>query len=310
MEKDWKALASHPYAACWPDLTGKDWEEFKESIKASDGPREAIQLWNGVIIDGRQRHRACVELDIVPRFEDVEGDPYTIVLDKNKRRRQSTPSQLAIAGAKMEALLRDGGMSAAEARKTAASTVGSSERSVGRAARVVSKAAPEVVQKVESGKASVAKAEKTIAAVKRTRKKAGPQKKVTKEEVETLPIVDRLGHPVPTKRLQDVFATGPLWDEAKGLFKQAIKVLSQLAGTDAGRHLRKDFTLRVSGDEQTWEPTLLKKIARQVQDSRPETTPCPYCKVEGSVKASCKACEGRDWITKYTSDHTPPEEKK
>ena len=51
------------------------------------GQREPITLCDGMILDGRNRYRACVELDIDPLTRDYAGDPWAFAWSLNGARR-------------------------------------------------------------------------------------------------------------------------------------------------------------------------------------------------------------------------------
>lgn len=85
---------SHPAADIFP-MMGKDaLEDLKTDILAH-GQREYAVLFEGKIIDGRNRYRACCELGIECEFSELEecDDPIQYVLSANLHRRHLTTSQ-------------------------------------------------------------------------------------------------------------------------------------------------------------------------------------------------------------------------
>jgi len=79
-------------------MDGVGFEELKQDI-AVNGLREAIWLHpDGSIIDGRNRHRACIETDTEPRFKtwDGQGSLIAFILSMNLHRRHLTSSQRAV----------------------------------------------------------------------------------------------------------------------------------------------------------------------------------------------------------------------
>jgi ParB-like chromosome segregation protein Spo0J len=56
-----------------PDLTGSEWLAFLASIKAS-GQVHPITIYQGKVLDGWQRYRACVRFGIEPVVKAFEGD--------------------------------------------------------------------------------------------------------------------------------------------------------------------------------------------------------------------------------------------
>lgn len=74
---DWKALEVHPVAALFPAATPDEYETLKQDI-LERGQQEPILLYEGKILDGQTRYRACKALDIEPKFAAWEGDQTTL----------------------------------------------------------------------------------------------------------------------------------------------------------------------------------------------------------------------------------------
>ncbi|MCL4413904.1 MAG: ParB N-terminal domain-containing protein [Actinobacteria bacterium] len=90
-----------------PDISGPEWTAFVASVKAS-GQVHPIMLYQGKILDGWQRYRACAELGIEPKVAVFEGDDeaaWAYFLGMNFRRAQYSPDQLAMVAAELEPLL-------------------------------------------------------------------------------------------------------------------------------------------------------------------------------------------------------------
>jgi len=90
----------HETSALFPLMEGPDFEALKSDI-AANGLREAIWLHpDGSIIDGRNRHRACIETENGPRFRtwDGQGSLVAFVVSMNLHRRHLTSSQRAMIG--------------------------------------------------------------------------------------------------------------------------------------------------------------------------------------------------------------------
>lgn len=94
----------HPLAEVFPLIDGAEFEELVASIKAH-GLREPIVVFEGAILDGRNRYRACEKAGVEPRFEEFTGDdPLSFVEDINDKRRHYTSEQKrARAAAKLKA---------------------------------------------------------------------------------------------------------------------------------------------------------------------------------------------------------------
>jgi ParB-like chromosome segregation protein Spo0J len=66
-------LPFHPFAKKFPLLNGAEFNEFVADIKAH-GLREPITLYQGKVLDGRNRYRACLGLKLKPEFVEFKGD--------------------------------------------------------------------------------------------------------------------------------------------------------------------------------------------------------------------------------------------
>jgi ParB-like chromosome segregation protein Spo0J len=98
----------HPLADIIPEASPEDFAALVESIRAV-GQIEPIRLWDGRVIDGRHRLRACEQLGIEPVLREVQSGEVdggtdagllAFVLALNINRRHATTSQRAIAAAK------------------------------------------------------------------------------------------------------------------------------------------------------------------------------------------------------------------
>lgn len=79
-------LKNHPAADAWPMMDDDRYGELRSDIEIN-GQREPITLCDGMILDGRNRYRACVELSIEPITRDYKGDPWAFAWSLNGARR-------------------------------------------------------------------------------------------------------------------------------------------------------------------------------------------------------------------------------
>lgn len=79
-------LKNHPAADAFPMMDASRLDELKADI-AANGQREQITLCDGMILDGRNRYRACIELGIEPETREYIGDPWAFAWSLNGARR-------------------------------------------------------------------------------------------------------------------------------------------------------------------------------------------------------------------------------
>ena len=90
----------HPAANIFPLMEGADFEALVADI-AEHGQREAIVLHDRLILDGRNRYRACERIGLRPVTREWEGDDPAVIrgepeftppaLDTRAARRSDTP---------------------------------------------------------------------------------------------------------------------------------------------------------------------------------------------------------------------------
>jgi hypothetical protein len=93
---------SHPLADLFPLMEGDDFAALVEDIR-QNGLREPIVMSGGLIVDGRNRFRACRAGGVKPEMVELPGgtDPLAFVLSKNLHRRHLTVSQRAMIAARL-----------------------------------------------------------------------------------------------------------------------------------------------------------------------------------------------------------------
>lgn len=159
----------HEVANIFPLIEGEAFETLKSDI-FQHGLREAIWLHpDESIIDGRNRHRACIELGITPELrywdEEKHGPLLPFVISLNLHRRHLNETQRAMVAAKV-ANMRQGERTDLEpsvnlpkvSQSQAAELLNVSEKTVRFAVTVQENAAPELLSLVESGEVAVSAA--------------------------------------------------------------------------------------------------------------------------------------------------------
>ncbi len=91
-------LQQHPLSAAFPAMSDDDFQALKDDISVN-GQREPVMIFEGMVLDGWHRYRACIELGLKPKqFNfDSNDDPVAFVKSQNLHRRHLTASQRAAA---------------------------------------------------------------------------------------------------------------------------------------------------------------------------------------------------------------------
>ena len=295
-----RACKIHPLCLLLPEMDADQYQLLLKSV-SERGVRQDVVMLDGMILDGRHRYKAAVELGLpCPAREYdpmTDGDsPAQFVMDANVHRRSLTPSQRAQIAVEVlpyfeaEAAKRKGNRKKPEAddpdksaalrsekgkaAEKAAKATGATPRMV-EAAKAVNKAAPELGEQIKAGKLTVGKAKK---------------------------IVDAPPPPPPPPEVPPEVTKASLAIEQASVFAELIARthklrhdIEALAATSAGAELRiKQITAH------------LQSVVAAVRFAVP-ARPCPYMPACGS--SGCKTCSGREWITEEIWDRLPPEMK-
>lgn len=153
----------HPLSELFPLMQGREFDELVTDIKAN-GLREPIWTYQGQILDGRNRWRACEQAQIAhrPMREYTGDDPVSFVVSLNLHRRHLNESQRADVAAALANLERgrpqENPSIEGISQSKAAELLNVSVASVERAAKVQREGTPELRSVVQSGRVSVSAA--------------------------------------------------------------------------------------------------------------------------------------------------------
>lgn len=160
-------FAPHPIADLFPMMSEKDISELSADLR-ENGLLEPVVLFEGKILDGRNRYAACEKAGVSPRFVEWKGEggsPLRFVLSHNLHRRHLTTAQRAAVAVEImpmfeeEARKRQGqrtdivpnsAQSSGRSRQEAAKVMEVGHSTVGRA-KQIKETSPETFEQLKSG---------------------------------------------------------------------------------------------------------------------------------------------------------------
>lgn len=166
-------LEYHPLANLFPLIEGAEFDALVDDIRRN-GLHDHIDLYQGKILDGRNRYRAAAaaEVELERRnfrhfMPELYGDPLSYVISKNLSRRHLDESQRAMVAARLANVRQGERTDLAEPsanlpkvdQPTAAKTLSISERALRHARRVQDRGEPELIRAVERGRLAVSAAD-------------------------------------------------------------------------------------------------------------------------------------------------------
>lgn len=161
----------HDAAYLFPEMQDQEFAELKQDI-GRNGLQMPILLYRGKVVDGRHRLRACTELGIVPRFEEMlaanDAAVNQAVVSINLHRRHLTESQRALVAARLtnSTIGTNQHTAGAVSQQKVAEELGISVDSVLRGKKVLKNGVPELVEAVAAGKINISSAAKLAALAK------------------------------------------------------------------------------------------------------------------------------------------------
>ena len=290
-------LEFHPAANIFPLMSHDAFAALKNDIQ-QHGLALPIELFEGKILDGRNRYRACQHLGIEAATCEIKlgkgGNfcPVEFVLSLNFHRRHLNASQRAMVAARAKnyyadqakkrmvagkkpdpsANLHQGNGKASE---QAGAAVNVSARSVAHASNVLKKGSEELVKAVDSGQVSVSKAAKIAEVPKKKQADALVEKKSKK-----------------SRRTDDTEKAMAEWNKTMEVLARKVvgihKEVPEGPGMSDGR---RDILLG-----------LLKGVAVQLRYVKGHRVCCD--------RSDCKKCAGGGWTMKGAHDSVVKGEKR
>ena len=228
-------LEFHPIANVFPLIEGEEFKDLVEDIR-EHGVLEPIWLYEGKILDGRNRYRAYLaafpNTDEDPPFREyLDEKPVEFVISLNLKRRHLNESQRGMVADNIAKLKKGDNQHAqicAPSQEEAADLLNVSRRTVQHARRVHEEGTRELVQAVERGTVSVSAAadvatlphaeqQEIVARGEREILKAATEIRAKKNEArlaartKELSEISRNSAPLPQDRQYPVLLVDPLW---------------------------------------------------------------------------------------------------
>jgi hypothetical protein len=281
------ALEDHELACLFPLMPDDELAALADDIEAN-GLREPLWLYEGKILDGRNRYRACVLKDIDQRVEHYRGkDPLGFVVSKNLHRRHLTESQRAMVAARL-ANLRAPKVGSCKAVADSAESLSVSERLVDAARTVVESGVPELAEAVDKGEAAASAAAEVAKLPKAEQRKAVKAGKVKETAAKVRKA--KKGEPIGETGEQ---ATPE--NPADALISRINKLCKAIDDCKAEAEAigAEPFGRHVHVESVTYSLAAARKALWQ---ARP-TEPCNCVKGDKPPAAACKACFGTGLTT-------------
>jgi len=187
----------HPLCTLFPRLADGEFSALVADIKAN-GLREPITTHDGMILDGGNRYRACVEAGVEPAFREFDGDNIvSYVLSANLHRRHLSAGQQAA----IVASAQDWSKAHTQGRPDKGATlhlssVGGRAAESGASLRTqkmadkVAKVDPELAKKVAHGEVSLPKAVERITGKARTKPEPTLKQELESKTRSSLPAAE------------------------------------------------------------------------------------------------------------------------
>ena len=259
--------------------------------------RVPLVLWNGKIIDGRNRYEACQELGIdefeIEEFEGSEDEMVEHVVSLNMSRRQLTSGQKAVVGVELGVYREKlkGGATAEDGKRVIeiiADELGTNRQYLYDAEKLKKKDS-DLFDQVRRGELTLSAAMKTLEkllAAENGEDVSAPVKPETP--------VDHFGKEVP-KAFEQTFAERETFKYAVGLIREAKKAVESIV----------ERGLATAWLDASGVKAGFSSVDTALKTSMPHAL-CPYCEGAGG---KCEPCKGHGWVNRPIYDYAPEEKK-
>ena len=314
---------NHPLADIFPMMEEKELQKLADDIKVN-GQQEAGLIYEGKILDGRNRYAACLVAGVEMEFAEYEPsengsgfcpvfDPLAYVLSHNLHRRHLTTSQRSDVAAKV-ATMRQGtrtDLASKDAKSIdeAAAQMKVSPASVQRAKKVHAKGSESVKKALADGSLPVTTAAAFVDAVPdKAEQEAivaqGPA--AVKEAAKTVPKKVAKGSGVP-EREPDALPSkdDPFFEEKDHV--AAVHSLTKLG--DEWLRKIKVLTADKGGEYLAFEVQEIDDLIKGVQFKMRQATFAHVCVTCDGKGTKCNKCKQLGWLCKGSLQHLDQREK-
>lgn len=272
--------AFHPECLKIRPMTDGEFQSLKDNIRENGyDVNFPILLHEGMILDGRHRYLACMELGIEPYVVNWvpagHDTAYKFVIRTNTRRVLSVGELAAIGINILVKSMQDPDVESVDkpSVSSVARDVGISRKSMIEAKKVREKD-PETFDRMASGEISLAEAIDVV----ETKRPPIPKQVESRDEM--------------TPELKKIFDTRKEFEALCNSLNAIKRELYELSKDSAGRMIRYDT---ISLD--------IKNAVEAIRWSMPWRI-CPY---KTCLTGGCKACGGSRWVTKNVWENIPKE---
>lgn len=283
----------HPFANLLPMMEKPDLKELAKDIE-QHGLRHKIHTFQGKILDGRNRLKACTMAGVKPEFEEFTGseDEALAFIRSQETRRHLTIGQRSMFAAEFAKASAD----VAERNKTKPSTTQRAEakklnvsrRSAQIASKVLREGTPEEIDDVRRGKKKLVSTAKQID----KRKQQASTKDQSLKDPNKVEIPERLRDLFGDNWLKIMLAESDRWISLVGakknvqLLRTKSKALSAyLKSGDAALMLGKALDLLIN--------------FREILKSGLPFCVCPKCQGD---KGGCQSCRNSGWVPEWRAN--------
>lgn len=262
-------MKPHPYAEIFPLIEGAEFESLVADIR-EHGLREKIWIFEGKILDGRNRYLACQKAHVKPATREFKGskaDALAFVRSANVHRRHLNEAQRAMAASRYKEIA-SANLHSGDLTEAAAEALNVSRRSVFSADKVREKGSKKLQEAVERGEVAVSKAAAVVDLPKSAQFTAATQKPAPQpDEPERPDDVDEdaalaAAEADYARRIEAVMSADDKVAEANAQLKQQASLIGTLETTRDGYMRGKESVTKMLQVEQRKAAKLEKEVAK------------------------------------------------